>query len=416
MSRDNSPYILGDHWLDKRRDGRSPSVWQIATSSKRTILYRSTHSKNLDDAKAKLDAYVAELKSAKRQESRDAEVLPLLMTYWREHGSKTVNSDQTARSIRTFIGFLMQDQAGVRAVVTDLTPALFERFREWRMKKHQFDVPWSGKSLAYASAGVCGETVQRNLNDIRAAIHHAQANMRISVVPKIKDIDQRYRSPTRERVLSIEEMAKIAWYAAHNPALFRFVALQFATAVRPTAALSFDPRLQYRNGLIDLQPNHSPQTKKRNAVIPAIRPLRPILIAWAREPLEPASSRKTAWRIMRRTMGLSDDVFPKTIRHTIATFLYADPSVPEREIVEMLGHEGNLARTTKIYAKYDPQRLGNLVRSLTKLWLEVSRAARKFDADHLLTTGQRGDPFRVVKKSEISLTTEGEASGGRGRD
>lgn len=70
--------------------------------------------------------------------------------------------------------------------------------------------------------------------------------------------------------------------------------------------------------------------------------------AWAEEGAKPVSSHKTAWRIMRRVLRLTDDVHPKTIRHTIATLLYADDTVPEREIVEMLGHEGELARTTRV--------------------------------------------------------------------
>lgn len=37
-------------------------------------------------------------------------------------------------------------------------------------------------------------TVHRNLNDIRAAFGHARANMRLPFSPKVKDIDQRYRS------------------------------------------------------------------------------------------------------------------------------------------------------------------------------------------------------------------------------
>ena len=195
-------------------------------------------------------------------------------------------------------------------------------------------------------------------------------------------------------------MMRIAWYASHNRDLFRFVALQFATAVRPAAALKFDPAVQYedRMGLIDLQPEASPQTKKRNAIVPAIRPLKPVLRAWAREGTKPVGSRKTAWRIMRRTLGLTEDVHPKTIRHTVATMLYADETVPEREIVELLGHEGKLARTTRIYAKYDPTRLHNVTRVLTRLWLQVSRGARRFGADHLLTTGQRGDKFSVVRR------------------
>lgn len=400
MSRITSPYIVGDHWLDKRRDGKAQDIWQIAHTSQRSIIYRSTHTRSLEDAKGVLGAFLAEQKALTRQGAGDAQVLPLLMAYWKEHGKKSVNRDQTGRSLRTFIGFLLQDGVGVGAVVTDLIPTLFERFREWRMSPHRFEMRWGGQAVSYSSECVSGATVQRNINDIRAAVHHAQANLRIPMAPKIRDLDQRYQSPLRERVLSIDEMARIAWYASHNPSLFRFVALQFATAIRPAAALKFDPARQYDDGtgLIDLQPETSPQTKKRNAVIPAIRPFRPVLRAWAEEGAKPVSSHKTAWRNMRRVLQLTDDVHPKTIRHTIATLLYADDTVPEREIVEMLGHEGKLARTTRVYAKYDPTRLKAATRSLNKLWLQVSRTAKHYAADHLLTTGMRGDPYSVTPK------------------
>ena len=105
MSRDSSPYILGDRWLDRRRDGKAPDVWQIATASKRSVVYRSTHCRGLVEAKAALDAYAAEQRALSRQEAREAQVLPLIMTYWKEHGKKLVNSDQTSRSLRIFIGF-----------------------------------------------------------------------------------------------------------------------------------------------------------------------------------------------------------------------------------------------------------------------------------------------------------------------
>jgi len=221
------------------------------------------------------------------------------------------------------------------------------------------------------------------------------------MAPKIKDIDEKFQSVPRDRVLTIEEMARIAWYASHNSDLFRFVALQFATAVRPQAALKFDPATQYdpKTGLIDLHPHASPVTKKRNAIVPAIRPLRPVLLAWAREGATPVCSRKTAWRVMRRTLGLSSDVHPKTIRHTIATLLYSDETVPEREVSELLGHVGKLAPSTKAYAKYSPTRLRGAVRSLTALWKVVSKEARAYGADHSLTTGQRGDAFDVVGTS-----------------
>lgn len=50
------------------------------------------------------------------------------------------------------------------------------------------------------------------------------------------------------------------------------------------------------------------------------------------------------------------DVHSKTIRHTVDTMLYADGSVPEREVMELSGHEGKLARTMRMNAEYDPTR------------------------------------------------------------
>lgn len=400
MSRTNSPYVAGEFWLDYRRDGKSKGIWQIARADRGTIIYRSTRTSELEKAKAILDAHLFHLRSLGRQQAHEANVIAHLVNYWREKGSKSVNADQTGRSLRTFAAFLLQDRVGVGAVITDLTPTLFERFREWRMGPHTFDIEWFGEQFEYASEGVAGATVQRNINDIRAAVHHAEANLRIPMAPRIADLDQRYRSAPRERVLTKDEMARIAWYASHNLDLFRFVALQFATAVRPQAALKFDPATQYdpATGLIDLQPGDSPQTKKRNAVIPAIRPLRVVLRAWVKSKGPTVASRKTAWRNMRRTLGLSADVHPKTIRHTVATLLYADASVPEREIVELLGHEGKLARTTRIYAKYDPNRLVSVTRSLTMLWREVHGLAKAYASDHVLTTEGQGGKNAIARR------------------
>lgn len=400
MPRDDSPYIRGDLWLDKRRDGKSPDVWQIARYERGTVIYRSTRKRDEREAAAVLDAHVEEKRSLSLQQPNEALVAAHLVNYWRERGEKAINHDQTGRSLRTFLGFLLQDTAGASAVVSDLTPALFERFREWRMGPHGFTLDWFNKTYDYSSPGVGGDTVQRNLNDIRAAIYHAHANMRLSLVPQIKDVAAEHRNAPRERVLTLQELGQIFWYARHNPDLFRFVALQLGTAVRPAAALKFDPRQQFATatGLIDLQPGKSKQTKKRNAIIPTIRPLRTVIKAWANDRTNIVGSRKTAWRIMRRALGLSADVYPKTIRHTVATLLYADPTVPEREIVELLGHEGKLARTTRIYAKYDPARLSNAVRSLTTIWRQVSGEARRFGSDHLLTTVQQGGKIVVVQK------------------
>lgn len=407
MPREDSPYIVGEYWLDKRRDGKSPDIWQIAryAPASRSVIYRSTHERGLEDAKPKIIAHAAAERAKGKQQPHEAQVVPLMVTYWQERGKGLINHDQTARSLRTFAAFLMQDSVGAGAVVTDLTPVLFDRFRTWRMGQHSFKVRWSGQEFDYASEGVSGDTVDRNINDVRAAVNHAEANMRIPYAPKIRMVAPEHRNARRERVLSDDEMARLFWYARqHSPALFRFVALQLATAVRPDAAKKFNPVKQYndRFGYIDLQPEAAPRTKKRNAVLPAIRPMRVVLRAWSRDGYKPVDSNKTAWRNMRKVLGLSDDVHAKTIRHTIATLLHHDPSVPGRQVSELLGHGTDMNRTTMLYAKYNPDALKDAVRALTRIWLRTSRNANAYGADHLLTTGPKGRRIIVDRTKEES--------------
>ncbi len=392
MSRKAKPYTVGEFWLSFRRDGASPDIHQITwyDTRARQVRYRSTREADLEKAQAKLLAHAADHQATGKQDAKDARVVPILSVYWNERGRDLVNRDQTHRSLRTFIAFLEQDPVGLNAVVTDMVPVVFERFRKWRMKPHKFDIEWGGKATPYQSAGVAGDTVARNLNDVRAAINHAEANMRIPYAPKIKTVDEKHLNPLRERVLTIEELGRIFWYAKHYPALFRFAALQLCTSVRPEAAKQFNPLTQYDDatGLIDLQPTERGRTKKRNAIIPAIRPMRLVLRAWQQDGFTPVESNKTAWRIMRKTMGLSADVYPKTIRHTVTTMLFRDPKVPERQVSEMLGHAGKLHRTSRLYAKYEHEYLAEVVAALTTIWRRVYREAKNLSFVQKLSTGR----------------------------
>lgn len=404
MPREDSPYIVGDYWLDKRRDGKSP-FWQIATykpAPSRSVIYRSTHERGLDEAKSAINAFHAHQQARKPQEPADARVVPMLMVYWQERGRNAIKPDQIASSLRQFIGFLMQDEATPNAAVADLTPALFERFRQWRMGPHSYSVPWAGKDYDHTSPGVRGESVQRNVDDIRAAINHAEANGRLPMAPKIAPLESRWRSQARDRVLTLEELGMMYWYTRHFPDQFRLFALMLGTGARPEAAAKFDPARQYvpKRRMLDTQHPDAPVTNKRNQFVPAIRPLHPILTAWAEAGTEPAKSHKTAWRTMRRVLGFGPDVVAKTIRHTVATELYSDASVPERQTSELLGHAGKLARTSKTYAKYRPEHLQDAVRALSTLWLAVSREAARFGADHLLTKPLRGSEITLATKDQ----------------
>ena len=65
MSRENSPLIVGDYWLDKRRDGKSPDIWQVATYApkSRSVVYRSTKQRDLELAKGVLHSFEAAQRS-----------------------------------------------------------------------------------------------------------------------------------------------------------------------------------------------------------------------------------------------------------------------------------------------------------------------------------------------------------------
>ena len=141
MSRDDSPLIVGDYWLDKRRDGLAPAVWQIATYSdkSRSVVYRSTKRRTVEDAASVLRSYEAEQRSTTRdQDAQHAELLPHLFNYLREHGPDVKRLDTIKSSFRAWIGFLMQDALGTDAKVADVEKEYHPRFAEHRLHGEWF--------------------------------------------------------------------------------------------------------------------------------------------------------------------------------------------------------------------------------------------------------------------------------------
>jgi integrase len=385
VAREDSPYIVGDFWLDKRRDGLSPDIWQIARydGRSRSVRYQSTRRRTLEDAKPVIDAHHARETAKRPQDARDALVVPLLLLYWQEHGQNAVRPDSIAGSLRVFIAFLEQDTATLAVRVDHLNPLLFDRFRQWRMAPHSYSIDWLGSTFTHESKGVNGESVNRNLNDVRAALAHQARNGRLPYAPIVPAVKAELRSPPRERVLTTAELGAIYGFAREDKPTFRFLALILATAVRSEAAAAMDPKAQWMPDakLIDLHPAKWPRTKKHNPVVPVIEPFAVVLKDWVAAEDAPVVSRIRAWRTLKRALGLSADVHAKTIRHTIATRLRG-MGVPAAEVSGLLGHAA-FKGTTAIYAKYDPAYLGKAKRALTKIWNEVMAAADKWAAAHM---------------------------------
>ena len=401
MPRDNSPYIVGDFWLDKRRDGASPTIWQIATGT-RSVSYRSTRTDDLNKAKGKLYAHVANLQAAGKQKPDAAVAIPLLFLYWREHGQHADSSEQISSSIRQFIGFLAQDtlSSGLDVTVTELDFPLWKRFRDWRMGPHSYAVPWFGKTFEHSSPGVVGESVQRNCDDIGAALNHHVRHGRLPVVPRVPSVPKELRSAPRDLVLSIDQLGAIVGYCRElgDVPTIRWILLMIATNRRPEAALAMNPKVQWirAHGLLDLHPAGWPITKKHNPVLPVIPEFLPWLTQWEGHPHCPVLSRKKFWRTMRSNLNLPNLTVPKTIRHSIATRLRT-LRVPAEQLETLMGHRV-LRSVTSVYAKYDPDYLQFAAEALSSVWQEIWLASDRWIAVHLLSTSQRGQKLEVVKR------------------
>lgn len=402
MPRGEPEFRVGDYWLAKRRDGKSPDIWQVAAYSEksRSVVYRSTKCRtvDLDGAKDFLRAHEALARSKGKDQAADhADLVPHMFNYLREHGPDVKRLDTIKSSFRAWLGFLQQDELGTDAKVSHVTKTMVARFRRWRMSPHCYEVRWGGKTFRNESAGVSGETVQRNIEDLRAALHHAEAEGRITA-PKIASVDRNLRSAPRDRTLSVKELGAMLGYAQDDIGACRWIALMLATSARPGAALAFDPETQWLDDIIDLQPPEAVRTNKRNASAPTIEPMRQILADWRANPHTPVKSRKRWWNTMTRALGLDADAY--AIRHTVLTYL-DDQGVPGAQISGIGGHipkgRGVSRTTSRNYLHYNPHQAPQAKRALTRLFQSVQREAAMWRADHRRTIPVRGKPISVVK-------------------
>lgn len=418
MGRENSPFIIGDYWLDKRRDGKSP-FWQIASYSEgsRSVVYRSTKRRDVESAIPVIRAYEADQRSkAKHQPADHSALVPHLFNYLRERGPDVGRLDTVKSSIRAWLGFLMQDELTTSAVVADVDKNMFTRFRRWRMEPHEWEIEWAGgKMFKHQSPGVSGKTVQRNIEDLGAALHHAEANHRI-VAPKIHAVEKRYIERNARGTFTIEQLGAVLGFAqqGEDKGLYRELCLMIASGCRPGHAMAFDPATQWAGLLMDVQPKRRKPSDKRGAELPVIEPLKPILEDWRDNPHDPVKSRKRTWRTIRRVLGIALEAY--SIRTTVATYL-DEQGVPGAQISGVLGHlprDRGVARiTSEHYLSYDPMKAEKAKVVLTQLFNAVHVESEKWAADHSLTTPVRGKPILLERRAAKVYDLQQFKDGGR---
>jgi integrase len=390
-------YTVGRFWLALRAESPFYQIRWYDEEAKATR-GKSTRCRALLDAKRAIHAHAEADLLDNIQRADVAHSVPLLLRYFDEHGSQARNAAAIEHSLRIFTAFLDQDRVGIDVTVAGLTPDVFNRFQAWRLQPHAWAIEWRGKLYAHQSRGVSGEAIQRNLDDVRAALNHAAGMGRIPIAPKVRSVKSELRSPARSARFTIDQLGAIVAYAAYDIEALRWILGMLATGARPDAVLAWDVPSQWNGQNLDTHPKGWPVTKKRNAVVPVIPEFRPWLDAWAANPHKPVGSRKTWWRTMRSALDLNAALVPKTIRHTVATELRAR-GVSLDEIAGLLGHVSE-RRTTQGYAKYDPNRLPHAKQQLSAIWQEVCASANKWITNHFRVTSAYKQPIVIARKLE----------------
>lgn len=413
MPKRTSPLIMGDYWLDKRRDGKSADIWQIAFVKVGTnsITYKSTKTRNLEDAKKALETFfltsragAPSIRPPKPPNPMSVPVIPQLYRYWEQHGCNCITSDSIVRHLREFKAFLEQDAVGPNATFDDMDRGVWERYRSWAMSARSYTVEWYGKRHKSHSKGVCGATFRRALASVKAAFNLAYEDRIIPHLWKIPPLPSALKSPPRDRLLTTEEIGAMIGYAtdARDEALLNWIRIMLATGVRPVAGFRLVPSDQWDETTkrLDLHPAGTPRTKKRNPRAPVVPQLLTLLLSHV-GPWIPTNVKhhtlNRRWRIMREALGFSEEVVPKTFRHTVATAL-ADARVSDLHIAMILGHVE--FPSWRVQEAFSPRYYDSVIPTLSELWNEAHRWADQWLNDYAIVSTRRGSRL-VVPRSKL---------------
>ncbi len=186
--------------------------------------------------------------------------------------------------------------------------------------------------------------------------------------------------------------------------IWAFMLVRLCTGCRGDAALDLQMfQIDRQSKLIRLNPAGRRQTKKFRPVVPLL----PALEAYVNQAMPAAyvvhwhgrkvASIKTTWRKLRIAASLPEWFAPKTIRHTVATWL-RQRGVPAWEVSGLLGHHAG--GTTDNYAKFDPTYLGEARKGLDAILADLAGEVPRLAALLGVSAGS------VAKDSADRVSTE----------
>lgn len=265
----------------------------------------------------------------------------------------------------------------------------------------ELTVPFQERFIAWRGATCGGNTISRDMSVYSAALNRVYHRRQLSAPQVIIDVDPATKAGDRERVLARDEIAALMDAAADHVFVFIFISLN--TGARPAAALELGPpSCDYERRLVDLSGGRPRAYRNKR------RPILPMTDAFKRQ-LEdrqgerfvlgargPLKSIRKAFDSARDLAGVSADVHPVTLRHTVATELRAR-GVAEWEAKGFMGHRPG--SSIENYAKYRPDYLSD-ARQAIDAWID------SIPSDRILRSGLRSecDPKPYLTPAETPLS------------
>lgn len=327
-------FRLGDYWLEQRKGSTVwYRAWRDATGCKQRA---SLGTRDPDEAKVALAQWFVENASIKDQAPSDVLLSTVLTRYMHQHGDALASKDSASRGADLWIEFF-----GPAATVAEVTIPRQEAFMKWLAER--------GYSDGY---------VRRMLGVGKSAMNRAWKRGEITQVPfvELPPVGEAYpHYANRAQIVRLlnAEMPEHIW---------AYFLVRLCTACRGDAARDLQRfQIDTEAGLVHLNPAGRRQTKKYRPTVPLLPALEAYLgtakpetylVHWHGAHIK---SIKTTWRKLRGRALLPAWFVPKTVRHTLATWL-RQRGVPAWDVSGLLGH--HVGGTTDAYAKFDPAYMG----------------------------------------------------------
>ncbi len=286
----------------------------------------------------------------KDQAPSDVLLSTVLIRYMHQHGDALASKETASRGVDLWSEFF-----GPGATVADVTIPRQEQLLKWLAER--------GYSDGY---------VRRVLGVGKSAMNRAWKRGEITQVPfvELPPVGEPYpHYATRDQIVRLlnAEMPEHIW---------AYFLIRLCTACRGDAARDLQlAQVDTAAGLVHLNPAGRRQTKKYRPTVPLLPLLSNYLelakpeayvVHWHGRHIK---SIKTTWRKLRKRALLPTWFVPKTLRHTLATWL-RQRGVPAWDVSGLLGHHAG--GTTDAYAKFDPAYMGAVRSNLNEIVMDLA--------------------------------------------